>query len=168
MKNNRIHWKDLAPEGVSAKKEVLFTGLALLASGVWSLGTLRRLSGEFDALAPQAAEGKAVALTGFQGILGTALFGFYLTAIAMVFLAMWHYAKLRKPGPKTGKPGKIDSPHVRALAIPALGVILALCLSLILYFAYHAAFLTNRGRIEEIFNRAYGAIQAANGGGNNA
>lgn len=158
----KMDWKRLAPEGVSAKKELVYTGIALAASGVWSLGTLGRLGDEFDALAPQAAQGKAVALTGFQGILSTALFGFYLTAIAMVFLAMWHYARIRKAKEK------VEAPHVRALAVPVLGVVLALCLSLILTLIYHGLFLENRGRLEEIFNRAYGAGYAANGGGSNA
>ena len=158
----KLDWKRLAPEGVSAKRELAYTGVALAASALWSLGTLGRLGKEFDALAPQAAQGKAVALTGFQGILGTALFGFYLTAIAMVFLAMWHYAKLGKAREKA------DAPHIRALAVPALGVMTALCLSLILTLVYHGLFLENRGRLEEIFNRAYGAGYAENGGGINA
>ena len=33
----KMDWKQLAPEGVSAKREALFTGLALLASALWSL-----------------------------------------------------------------------------------------------------------------------------------
>ena len=158
----KLDWKRLAPEGVSAKKELAYTGVALAASGVWSLGTLGRLRDEFDALAPQAAQGKAVALTGFQGILGTALFGFYLTAIAMVFLTMWHYAKIRKAKEK------VEAPHVRALAVPALGVATAMCLSIILTLLYYGRFLENRGALEEIFNRAYGAGYAQNGGGFNA
>lgn len=152
MKNNRIHWKDLAPEGVSAKKEALFTGIALAASALWSLTLLRRISEEWETVAPRAAEGKVVALMGWHGIQGTALFGFYFVAIAMVFLAMWHYAKLKKD-----KPTGSENVHMRAMAMPVLGLILAAGLTLILYFAYRAAFLDYRERVNDLFDAAYKA-----------
>lgn len=148
-----LTWKQLAPEGVSAKKEAVFTGAALAASGLWSLTVLRRMATEWDTVAPSAAQGKVVSLIGWQGMLGTALFGFYFIAIAMAILAMWHYVKIKKSA-ASGQ----DDIHIRAMAMPALGVILALCLSMILYFAYRAAYLDYRERIEEMFNSAYHAI----------
>ena len=148
----KMDWKQLAPEGVSAKREALFTGLALLASALWSLTAPGRIHADFEA----AARGQIASLTGFETLLGPSLYGFYLVAAAMVLLAVWHYAKMKGYKPTPG-----ENIHLRAMAVPALGVVLALCLSLILYFAYRGLFSGFRGRLNELARRAWQASGGA-------
>lgn len=151
----------LAPEGVSAKKEALGIGLGLLASALWSLTAAGRIGAEWESTLEQAAKGQVVTLTGFRGLLGGALDGFYFVAAAMVLLAVWHYAKIRKDSPSPG-----EKVHLRAMAMPVAGVLLALCVSLILYAAYHGVFSENREKLNEMINRPWEAVE--NGGGDDA
>lgn len=151
MKNKKSKWERFAPEGVSAKREALWTALALLASAVWSLTFLWRLGRERAETEPQAAAGRVMSLLSFRGMLGTALAGFYLVALGMACLAMWHYTKIRK--------GEIKDPrdaHGRALAMPILGIAAAVAATTVVYFVYRGVFIGYREHLEAVYRAAVG------------
>lgn len=147
----KFSWDNFAPEGVNAKKEAVWTLLALGASAVWSLTFLSRLGRERSEKEPLAAAGKVVGLLGFRELLGTALVGFYLVALGMACLAMWHYAKLRRTKIKDPKDA-----HGRALAIPVIGIALAFGVSSVIFLIYQGVYMDYRAHIEEVFNKALG------------
>lgn len=151
MKERKSKWENFAPEGVSAKKEALWTAVALAASTVWSLTFFLRMNAERAAVEPDCAAGRVVALVSFRGMLGTALFGFYLVALGMACLAMWHYARLRRSGIRDAKDA-----HGRALAIPVLGIAAAIGLSTVVYFVYRGVFIGYREHLMDLFNAALG------------
>lgn len=152
MKEKKSKWERFAPEGVSAKREALWTALGLAASVLWSLTFFRRMGVERAEAEPASAAGRVVSLLSYRGMLGTALVGFYLVALGMAALAMWHYAKLRR--------GRIRDPreaHWRALAMPVLGIAAAVALTTVLYFVYRGVFIGYREHLNELFNAAIGS-----------
>lgn len=151
MKNKKSKWERFAPEGVSAKREALWTALALAASAVWSLTFLWRLGRERAAAEPESAAGRLADLMGFDTMLGTALAGFYLVALGMVCLAMWHYSRIRKSGVKDPRDA-----HGRALAIPVIGIAASLAATAAVYFIYRGVFIDYREHLEAVYRAAVG------------
>lgn len=149
----KLDWKVLAPEGVSAKKEAVWTGAAVAASTLWSLTFFLRLRTERATAEPESAAGRVVSLMSFQTMLGTALLGFYLVALGMAVLAMWHYAKLRQ----NAKKERVLDPreaHWRALTMLVLGLCAAVAADTVVYFVYRAAFSNYREHLSELFSAA--------------
>lgn len=144
MKRTRLALNGLAPAGVSARGEVKWILISLGASALWSLRGALAIVSEMRELHERLLENRVIAITVFPGIIGTALFGFYLTALVLALLAVWHYVfhRLGARSDYTMRrlPNGLEY-HIRCLAIPVLGIIVSLLLALALWWIYRSFYL---------------------------
>ncbi len=138
--------KDLSrffPVGEEWGKEVAWTAIALALSSLWSLGALIRLQNGWRTIR-MFPENK-VMMPGFQTIIGSALYGFWLTAAGLIVLAVWNYISQRR-GSRADYtlrrlPGRLER-HIRALAFPAAGLAVTVLLAAGLRWLYFWLYVT--------------------------
>lgn len=142
MRRKGILWDRLVPLGVNARQERnLLLGLLLLSTG-WSL--CRFLGSYFYRLRRMTAYPYPhMRMTPFGELLQGSGFGFLLTAVCMLTLAVghWahHYQGSRSVYLMRRLPDRWDLPR-RCLALPLLGLAGSALLPLVLLLAYFAVY----------------------------
>lgn len=138
----RRHW--LTPAGTDAKGEAMVILLCLFLSALWSLQGPAAIVREWSEAAEKLLRGETAWVTAYPGILGTALFGFYLTAAGMIGLVVWHYVYHRLGSRADYLMKRIPNGlerHVRCLAVPAAGAVVSLIAAGMLWLLYRAVYL---------------------------
>ncbi len=141
-----MKWDKLAPVGVSARTEIsgILAGLGLAA--FWSLTGVARIVEHMNGLTYNSSYGiTEIPFSPYRVLLGTALDGFFLVALVLVFLAIGHYLYHRRGARTDYLMRRLPRPweyHMRCLALPALGIVLALGLATLGYFGCRALYRT--------------------------
>ena len=138
---------DLAPAGLSARREIGWVLAAYALAGLWSLPFLVRYFGRRENLFIVKA-GRRVLQAGarmepFLEVLDGALLGFAAAALLMAGLALWHllyhYLGSRSIDLMRRLPRKRELP-LRCLALPLLGELGLALLTLLLLGLYYALY----------------------------
>lgn len=144
----------LAPVGINARAEIYAILAALGAAVFWSLTAVVRIVDHMNGLTYTSSYGaNAIAFSPYRALLGTALDGFFLVALVLVFLALVHYLYHRRGARTDYLMRRLPWPweyHMRCLALPVLGIALALALATIGYFGCRALYRTLLARVAKI------------------
>lgn len=144
MKKRKLTLSDLAPAGISAGNEIKWIVVAWGVSLLWSFRGPLAIIRETRYLRDCLLEKNHAVITVFPGLIGTALFGFYLTALVLAGLAIWHYVYHRRGARSDYLMRRLRDKweyHRRCLAIPLLGITISLLLVLILWCSYRSFYL---------------------------
>lgn len=150
----------LAPVGINARAEIYAILAALGVAVFWSLDAPVRIVQHMNGLTntPWSA-GTESPVTPYRELLGTALDGFYLVALVLVFLALGHYLYHRRGARTDYLMRRLPRPweyHMRCLALPVLGTALALALAGLSYVGYRALY---RALLARVAREAAGRVQ---------
>ncbi len=134
----------LAPVGLNARTELsaILAGLGLAV--FWSLAAPARIVQDVnDLTTTRWPAGAEIPVTPYRELLGTALDGFFLVALVLISLALGHYLYHRR-GARTDylmrRLPQFWEYHLRCLALPVLGIVLALGLEALGYVGYRALY----------------------------
>lgn len=149
-----MKWDKLTPVGINARTELYAILAALGAAVLWSLTAVVRIVDHMNGLTYTSSYGaNAIAFSPYRPLLGTALDGFFLVALLLVFLALGHYLYHRRGARTDYLMRRLPRPweyHLRCLALPVLGIVLALALAAIGYFGCRALYRTLLARVAKV------------------
>lgn len=141
--------KDIAPMGIDAGREVKITLFALAASALWSFRGPLVMIREWNEILKKIEQGKLVSAPSLSEMMGTALFGFYITALGLAALAVWHYVYHRRGARADYLMGRLPDRlelHVRCLAIPLVGIVISLAAAGIMFLIHRGSYLYFQNR----------------------
>ena len=147
MRRPQINWERLAPAGLDGKRETVRAGCALAGSALWSLGAPVRMAQRWGEIRRMQLRGyyENLYMLPFSEIMGSALWGFALTALCLAAVAAWHYVCHRQGSRADYLMRRLPDRwelHRRCLAIPLAGILTAALLALALRGFYWWLYLT--------------------------
>ncbi len=149
-----MKWDKLTPVGINVRTELSAILAALSAAVLWSLTAVVRIVDHMNGLTYTSSYGaKAITFSPYRVLLGPALDGFFLVALVLVSLALGHYLYHRRGARTDYLMRRLPRPweyHLRCLALPVLGILLALALAALGYFGCRALYRTLLEKVAQI------------------
>lgn len=146
MKKPQINWERLAPVGLDGKREAVRACWALAGSALWSLGAPIRMAQCWRWIEEARMHGSAgFYMRPFSEIMGSALWGFALTAAWLLALAARHYVYHRQESRVDYLMRRLPDPweyRRRCWAIPLAGILASAVLALALWGFYWWLYIT--------------------------
>lgn len=144
----KINLEKYAPAGINLKRERRFFTTGMICSLLFSTAFLLRYSSAYSALYDWVGVKRVLRpgsiMEDFNVLLDSALIGFFVLALCMLALIIYHYIYHRQGSKSIYLMKRLPNPwelHRRCLTLPLLAALLCLAAAAALLFIYYGVYM---------------------------